>query len=73
MNDDEWWLHVYVMLSRATCMEDMLLLRPPPREKRECGPPKSVRLALQRVEALIEESTEAAARVAASIGIELPE
>ena len=30
-SDDQWWLHLYVMLSRATCMEDMLLLRPPPR------------------------------------------
>ena len=29
-SDEQWWLHLYVMLSRTTCMEDMLLLRPPP-------------------------------------------
>ena len=28
-SDDHWWLHLYVMLSRVTCLEDLLLLRPP--------------------------------------------
>ena len=48
MSDDEWWLNLYVMLSRVTRMEDMLLLRPPPRTLVERGPPASVRRALQR-------------------------
>ena len=43
MSDDNWWLNLYVMYSRATRMEDMLLLRPPPREFLERGPPKVVR------------------------------
>ena len=30
-SEDEWWLNLYVMFSRVTKMEDMLLLRPPPR------------------------------------------
>ena len=47
-SDDQWWLHLYVMFSRATCMEDMLLLRPPPRELLENGPPANVRHALDR-------------------------
>ena len=25
-DDDQWWLHLYVMFSRATCLEDMLLM-----------------------------------------------
>ena len=41
-SDEQWWLHLYVMFSRATCMEDMLLLRPPPRGHWESGPPASV-------------------------------
>ena len=49
-SDDQWWLHLYVMLSRATCMEDMLLLRPPPREllarRNERGPPPHIRKSL---------------------------
>ena len=40
-SDDEWWLNLYVMFSRVTTMEDMLLLRPPPRELLERGPPGS--------------------------------
>ena len=28
--DDDWWLDLYVMLSRATRLEDLLLLRAPP-------------------------------------------
>ena len=46
--EETWWLHLYVMLSRATCMEDMLLLRPPPREVLQKGPPPSVLKALQK-------------------------
>jgi hypothetical protein len=49
-SDDEWWLNLYVMFSRVTRMEDMLLLRPPPRTLLERGPPASVREALQRFE-----------------------
>ena len=29
-NDEDWWLDLYVMLSRATRLEDLLLVRPPP-------------------------------------------
>ena len=47
-SDHEWWLHLYVMFSRATCMDDMLLLRPPPRELLERGPPPSVVKALKQ-------------------------
>eukprot|EP00959_Pyramimonas_sp_CCMP1952_P132135 2762823-Pyramimonas_sp.AAC.1 len=44
-----WWLHLYVMTSRATCMRNMLILRPPARECLERGPPASLRKALQEL------------------------
>ena len=43
MNDENWWLHLYVMFSRVTALEDMLLLRPPPRHILELGPPATIR------------------------------
>ena len=71
--DTDWWLHLYVMFSRATCMEDMLLLRPPPRALLEGGPPASVKEALARFERKIAESTEAATLLAAGMGMPVPE
>ena len=72
-SDEQWWLHLYVMFSRATCLEDMLLLRPPPRELLERGPPPHIRKALLSFEARIAESVEAAAALAAEMGIVVPE
>lgn len=72
MKDEEWWLHLYVMFSRVTRIEDMLLLRPPPRELLEAGPPPSVRTALERFEHKIGSSIEAAELLAASMGIRVP-
>ena len=43
MDDENWWLHLYVMFSRVTSMDDMLLLRPPPRDILELGPPVAIR------------------------------
>ena len=72
MQDSEWWLHLYVMFSRATCMNDILVLRPPPRALLEGGPPASIRQALQRFESRSVESTDAAARLAAEMSILMP-
>ena len=72
-SDDHWWLHLYVMLSRATCLEDLLLLRPPPRELLERGPPPHIRKALASFEARIADRIEAAAALAAEMGVVLPE
>ena len=71
--DDEWWLNLYVMFSRATKMEDMLLLRPPPRALLERGPPVSVRAALRRFEEVERVSIADAIRLAADLDIYLPE
>ena len=71
-SDDEWWLNLYVMFSRVTRMEDMLLLRPPPRQLLERGPPSSVREALRRFERVEGETVDDALRKARAFGISVP-
>ena len=71
-DDHEWWLHLYVMFSRATCMDDMLLLRPPPRELLERGPPPSVVKALKKFDDRMEAETLDITEKARSRGWQLP-
>ena len=66
------YAHMYVMLSRATKMEDLLLLRPPPREFFERGPPPSIVAALLQFEAKRVASEAAAIALAHALGIKLP-
>ena len=73
MSDDSWWFHLYVLFSRATRMEDMLLLRPPPRSLVERGPPAYILKALRRFEELEVSSTEAAKTLCREFGIAIPE
>ena len=40
--DDDWWLDMYVMLSRATRLDDLLLLRAPELKFFPKGPPKTL-------------------------------
>ncbi len=54
-------------------MEDMLLLRPPPRALLERAPPASVREALQRFEKTEGETVADAILFAQHFGIELPD
>ena len=72
LSDDQWWLHLYVMFSRVTCMQDMLLLRPPPRDVLERGPPPSVRKALAQFEAKAVDSMALAALLVEEFGLTLP-
>ena len=72
-DDDAWWLHLYVMFSRVTRMEDMLLVRPPPRWLLERGPPASARAALQRFERVERDTVADAAVLAERLGIALPD
>ena len=73
MSDETWWFHLYVMLSRATRMKDMLLLRPPPRELLERGPPKAILQALHRFVDLEERSVAEATQMCRELGLSLPE
>ena len=72
MHDDSWWFHLYVMFSRATRMQDMLLLRPPPKEFLDRGPPARIVEALAKFEAKRLRSEREALKLAADLGIELP-
>ena len=69
--DDDWWLNLYVMFSRVTRMDDMLLLRPPPRKLLERGPPTSVQQALRRFEKAHRATMARATGLAAQFGIQL--
>ena len=72
-SEDAWWLNLYVMFSRVTRMEDMLLIRPPPRELLERGPPVSVRDALKRFESTELDTVADAVLLAQRFGITLPD
>ena len=72
-SDDAWWLNLYVMFSRVTRMQDMLLVRPPPRELLERGPPASVRDALKRFESTERGTVAKAVLLAQRFGITLPD
>jgi len=71
-SDDDWWLNLYVMFSRATRMSDMLMLRPPPRALLERGPPASVRKALQKFERIEQLTAARAIALAQRFGIVVP-
>ena len=51
----------------------MLLLRPPPRELLEAGPPVEVKDALEQFETKIRDSTQAAVLLAQQMGMPLPD
>ena len=72
LRDDQWWLHLYVMLSRVTCMRNLLLLRPPTRDFLERGPPSSVREALKQFEQKSDNTAKAAAALADKMRLPLP-
>ena len=73
MSDETWWFHLYVMLSRATRMQDLLLLRPPPKDLLERGPPGAILRALQRFVHLERDSVVEAAQLCEDLGIVLPD
>ena len=50
--DHEYWMHLYVMLSRARRMQDMLVINPPSQEELLVGPPPSVLAEIQRLREL---------------------
>ena len=55
--DHEYWMHLYVMLSRARRMQDMLVINPPSQEELLVGPPPSVLAEIQRLRELDEATT----------------
>jgi len=47
LDDGDWWLHLYVMLSRATSLKDVLLVRAPEASWLLRGPPPNLRQRLR--------------------------
>ena len=69
-DDDDWWLDMYVMLSRATRLEDLLLMRAPPPSFLLQGPPASLRKQLQKFALRTEACRRRAEELAAELGFQ---
>ena len=66
--DADWWLDIYVMLSRATRLADLLLIRAPPVSFLLQGPPEDVRKRLQEFTDRAGNCRKAARKVARELG-----
>jgi hypothetical protein len=66
--EDDYWLHMYVMLSRATRSEDLLLMRAPCPEFLLRGPPKDLKRALKLFNVRTEHCRTVAEELAAELG-----
>ena len=66
--DDDWWLDLYVMLSRATKLEDLLLLRAPDLDFFAKGPPKTLRKQLAKFAKRTESCRKEAEKIARELG-----
>ena len=69
MDEDTWWLHLYVMLSRATDLDDLLVIRGPPAEFLSRGPPADLREHLQAFAHRTQKCREHAERLALDLGL----
>ena len=67
--DDDWWLDLYVMLSRATRLKDLLLMRAPDLEFFAKGPPKSLRKQLAKFASRTDECRKQAEKIARELGL----
>ena len=67
--DGDWWLELYVMLSRATRLSDLLLLRAPPASWLLQGPPEDLRSGLQAFAARTRTCRLRAEQLAAELGL----
>ena len=67
-DDSEWWLNVYVMLSRVTSMGGLFLWGLPPREFFSRGPPEYIKKGLPPLIARAErEMKESVARLSLQV------
>ena len=69
-DDDDWWLDLYVMLSRATRLEDLLLIRAPDLEFFAKGPPKTLCQQLVKFAKRTEDCRAEAERIAKELGLD---
>ena len=66
--DDDWWLDMYVMLSRATRLDDLLVLRALELKFFAKGPPKTLRTQLAKFASRSEVCRKEAAKIARELG-----
>ena len=66
---DNWWLHLYVMLSRATSAKDILLVRAPDVEFLTQGPPADLAARLRIFQARTAACRREAERLARELGL----
>ena len=69
MDEDNWFLHSYVLISRATDSDDLLLLRAPPENFLLRGPPKDLRRQLEIFEGRVADCRRRAELLAAELGL----
>ena len=67
--DDDWWLDLYVMLSRATRLEDLLLIRAPDLSFFAKGPPKTLRTQLAKFASRTNACRKQAEKIAKDLGL----
>ena len=70
MDEEDWWLHLYVMLSRTTTLDDLLLLRAPGVEFLLRGPPAALRERLRTFARRIEACHATAEALASELGLD---
>ena len=71
LSEDDFWLHLYVMLSRATSVADILLARPPPSAFLGRGPPAGLAAALRRFAARTQACRKQAGLLAKEFGLQV--
>ena len=67
--DDDWWLDLYVMLSRATRLGDLLLMRAPDLSFFAKGPPKTLSKQLAKFAARTDTCRKQAEKIANELGL----
>ena len=67
--DDDYWLHLYVMLSRATDLNDILIARAPPAEFLDHGPPDTLARSLRTFASRTASCRKRAEKLAAELGL----
>ena len=69
MSDGDWWLHLYVMVSRATSLRDLLLVRAPEASWLLHGPPTNLKQRLKMFRSRVTSCHAAAQQMANSLGL----
>ena len=66
--DDDWWLDLYAMLSKATRLDDLLLIRAPALSFFAKGPPKTLRTQLAKFASRTNACRRQAEKIATELG-----